>query len=116
MSAENSVGFHNPVKALETLAYSQQYSQMAVDAASAATNYGIGKTMEGDIHVLVPPILEWSREMQMDPANLEKHVWTRYLKPLPKAELMWFGLEKKQPGAQSDADKAAPAPVAQTAK
>ena len=116
VSAENSVGFHNPVKALETLAYSQQYSQMAVDAASAATNYGIGKTMEGDIHVLVPPILEWSREMQMDPANLEKHVWTRYLKPLPKAELMWFGLEKKQPGAQSDADKAAPAPVAQTAK
>ena len=112
VSAENSVGFHNPVKALETLAYSQQYSQRAIDAASQATNYGISKTMEGDIHVLVPPILEWSREMQMDPANLEKHVWTRYLKPLPKAPQMWFGLEKKEPGTQSDAGTAAPTPVA----
>ena len=113
ISAENSVGFHNPAKALDTLASSQRYSQMAVDAACAATNYGIGKTLEGDIHVLVPPILEWSREMQMEPANLEKHVWTRYLKPLPKAPLMWRGLDKTTPAAtQSDAGTAAPAPVA----
>ena len=113
ISAENSVGFHNPAKALDTLASSQRYSQMAVDAACAATNYGIGKTLEGDIHVLVPPILEWSREMQMDPANLEKHVWTRYLKPLPKAPLMWQGVDKVQPGAtHSDAGTAAPASVA----
>ena len=115
VSAENSVGFHNPVKTLDTLASSQRYSQMAVDAASAATNYGIGKTLEGDIHVLVPPILEWSREMQMDQANLEKHVWTRYLKPLPKAELLFEGMDRKRPMTQSDAG-AAPAPVAQAVK
>ena len=89
ISAENSVGFHNPVKALDTLALSQQYSQKAIDAASAATNYGISKDMEADIKELVPPILEWSREMQMDPANLEKHVWTKYLKVLPKSDRVW---------------------------
>ncbi len=89
ISAENSVGFHNPVKALDTLALSQQYSQKAFDAAVAATNYGISKGMEADIHELVPPILEWSRAMQMDPANLEKHVWTKYLKVLPKQERLW---------------------------
>jgi nitrite reductase (cytochrome c-552) len=89
VSAENSVGFHNPQKALDTLAFSQQYSRQAVDAALAATEYGIAKTLEGDIHTLVPPIMNWSRAMQMEPENLEKHVWTRYLKPLPKAERMW---------------------------
>ena len=107
VSAENSVGFHNPAKALETLAFSQQYSQMAVDNAGAATNYGISKALEGDIRKIVPPILEWSREVQMDPANLEMHVWTRYLKSLPKSGLVWDGLERKQPITQSDAGGAA---------
>lgn len=99
VSAENSVGFHNPVKALDTLALSQQYSQKAVDAANAATNYGIGADLEGDIKEIVPPLLEWSREMQMDPANLQKHVWTRYLKPIPKAERLWEGQERIRPAA-----------------
>ena len=115
VSAENSVGFHNPVKSLETLAYSQQYSQQAVNAASAATEYGIAKTLEGDIRALVPPLLEWSRAMQMEPDNLAKHVWTRSLKPLAKAEMMWDGLEKKRPVSQS-AIATEPAPVVQTAQ
>ncbi len=101
ISAENSVGFHNPVKALDTLALSEQYSQKAFDAAVAATNYGIAKDMEADIKVLVPPLLEWNREMQMDPANLEKHVWTRYLKPLPKQERLWHLQDRIQPKADS---------------
>ncbi len=115
VSAENSVGFHNPVKALDTLALSQQYSQKAVDAACAATNYGISKDLAGDIHEIVPPILEWSREMQMDPANLEKHVWTRYLKPLPKADLMWK-LQDKIPPKPAPVSAAPAAPTATAAK
>jgi len=94
VSAENSMGFHNPVKALDTLARSQEYSRRAVELAGQATNYGIAKTLEGDIKTLVPPILKWDREMQMDPENLKKHVWTTYLKPFPKAEKMWDGVKK----------------------
>ncbi len=94
ISAENSVGFHNPSKSLDTLAYSQQYSQKAVDAAMQATNFGIGPNLAGDIHKIVPPILEWTREMQMDQANLDKYVWTKYLPVLPKAERYWDGQTK----------------------
>jgi len=111
VSAENSIGFHNPSKALETLASSQQYSQKAVELASSATNYEIAKNLEGDIHELVPPLLKWSREMQMDQANLDQHVWTRYLKLIPKAERMWHLQERKQPLQQSEAEKTAPGPV-----
>ena len=90
VSAENSVGFHNPVKALETLALSQQYSQKAVEAAYRASNYGFAAEMDSKpIRELVPPILEWSREMQMNPANLETHVWLKYLKPLPESKRVW---------------------------
>lgn len=89
LSAENSVGFHNPVKALDTAQKSLEYSQQAVNYAMQATNYGIAPKLEGDIKKIVPPILEWSRKMQMEQANLDAHVWTKYLKPLPKAELMW---------------------------
>ena len=94
ISAENSIGFHNPQKSIETLVLSQQCSEKAIAAAMAAANYEIAKPLEGDIHELVPPILEWSREMQMDQANLDKHVWTKYLKPLPKAEKMWDGQKR----------------------
>jgi nitrite reductase (cytochrome c-552) len=97
VSAENSVGFHNPSKALETLTFSQQYSRRAVELASSATNYEIAKDLEGDVRALVPPILEWSRKLMMDQANLDSHVWTRYLKPLPKSELVWDGQERKTP-------------------
>jgi nitrite reductase (cytochrome c-552) len=97
VSAENSVGFHNPSKALETLTLSQQYSRKAVELASSATKYEIAKDLEGDVRTLVPPIMEWSRKLMMDQANLDKHVWTRYLKPLPKSELVWDGQERKTP-------------------
>jgi nitrite reductase (cytochrome c-552) len=89
LSAENSVGFHNPVKALDTAQKSLEASQMAVSYAMQATGYGIAPKLEGDIKKIVPPILEWSRKMQMDKANLDAHVWTKYLTPLPAAELMW---------------------------
>lgn len=97
VSAENSVGFHNPAKALETLALSQQYSQKAIDFAISATGYEIAKSLEGDIKTIVPPILEWSRELQMDQGNLDKHVWTKYLPLLPKADQIWHLQDKKQP-------------------
>ncbi|MDL2316141.1 ammonia-forming cytochrome c nitrite reductase subunit c552 [Desulfovibrio sp. OttesenSCG-928-A18] len=89
VSAENSIGFHNPAKALDTLALSQQYSRQAADAAIRATNYEIAKDLEGNIQDIVPPLVEWTREMQMDPQIMEKHVWTRYLKPIPKSERYW---------------------------
>ena len=108
ISAENSIGFHNPQKALDTLARSQQYSQKAVESAVAATNYAIAPDLEGNIHELVPPILEWSREMQMEQENLDKHVWTRYLKLIPKAEKMWDGQKRIRPAAQSEAEQSQP--------
>jgi nitrite reductase (cytochrome c-552) len=111
VSAENSVGFHNPAKALDTLAKSQQFSRKAVELASSATNYELAKDLEGDVRALVPPILEWSRKVQMDQANLDGHVWTRYLKPLPKGDLVWDGQERKQPMKTSDAEKVAPGPL-----
>ena len=94
VSAENSVGFHNPVKALDTLARSQEYSRRAVDLAMQATNYAVCKNLEGDIKTLVPPILEWSREMQMNPEDLKKYTWTTYLPPLPKTPKVWDGQKK----------------------
>lgn len=94
LSAENSIGFHNPVKALDTAHKSMEYSQKAVDLAMQATNYGIAPSLEGDIKTIVPPILEWSRAMQMEQANLDKHTWTKYLPLLPKAAKMWNVQEK----------------------
>jgi len=111
VSAENSVGFHNPAKALDTLARSQEYSRRAADLAMQATNYGIGKDLEGDIRTIVPPILEWNRTMQMDPENLKKHKWTTYLTPLPKTAQVWDG-DKRLIPAPAAAPAPAPAPPA----
>ncbi|WP_243438909.1 ammonia-forming cytochrome c nitrite reductase subunit c552 [Fundidesulfovibrio soli] len=94
ISAENSMGAHNPVKSLDTLARSQEYARRSADLSQQATNYGISKTLEGDVKTLVPPILEWSRKMQMDPENLKKYTWTTYLKALPKADQVWDGDKK----------------------
>lgn len=94
LSAENSVGFHNPQKALDTAMKSLEFSQQAINYAMQATNYGIAPKLEGDIKEIVPPILEWTREMQMDKANTDKHVWTKYLTVIPKAERMWNLQEK----------------------
>lgn len=91
VSAENSVGFHNPSKALDTLAQSIVQSQGAIDAALQATRYGIGPQLEGDIKTLVPPIRKITRKLQQDPEYLTTHPWLRYLKPLPRADLFWDG-------------------------
>jgi nitrite reductase (cytochrome c-552) len=89
VSAENSAGFHNPAKALETLARSQQYSQEAVNYAMQATNYAIAPHLEGDIQKIVPPIKEHSRKLQQSQAHLDSHVWLGYLPLLPKADRIW---------------------------
>ena len=89
VSAENSAGFHNPAKAIDTLAKSQQYSRQAVQYAMQATNYGIAPELEGDIYEIVPPIEEHSRRLHMDPAHLETHKWLQYLDPHPEGELIW---------------------------
>ena len=99
-SAENSIGFHNPPKFFRTIDSSKTESNKAVALAMEATNYGIADNLKGNIRDLVPPLREWSRAMQMDQENLDKHTWTRYLKPLKKAPLMWEGQERvKQPEA-----------------
>ncbi|OEF96870.1 ammonia-forming cytochrome c nitrite reductase subunit c552 [Desulfuribacillus alkaliarsenatis] len=94
VSAENSVGFHNPMKALETLAISQQDSARAVELAKRATNYGIAPQLEGDIYEIVPPILEHSRKLQQSQEHLNSHTWLQYLPLLPERELMWDGTER----------------------
>lgn len=94
VSAENSVGFHNPAKALDTLISSITYSQTAIDTAKQATNYAIAPALEGDIKEIVPPITQMSRKLQQDPEFLQQHKWTKYLKPFPKAERYWEGYKK----------------------
>lgn len=89
VSAENSAGFHNASKALDTLANSQQYSQQAVNLAMQATNYGIGPDLEGDIYEVVPPIVEHSRELQMSQEHLDSHKWLQYLPKFEEADLVW---------------------------
>ena len=94
VSAENSVGFHNPAKALDTLTSSMTYSRNAISYAMQATNYGIGPKLEGDIKQIVPPILKMSRKLQQDPEYLKTNPWFAYLKPLPEAEQVWDGGRK----------------------
>ena len=89
VSAENSVGFHNPAKSLDTLMTSMECSQKAVDLAIKATEFGIAEPLSKDIKELVPPILEMSRKLQQDPEFLKKNPWTRLLPVLPKAEQVW---------------------------
>ncbi len=94
VSAENSVGFHNPAKALNTLMSSMEYSQKAIDLAGEATNFGINPALAGDIMAIVPPIKELSRKLQQDAEFLQQHPWTKLLPVLPQAEMMWDGLKK----------------------
>ncbi|WP_027389767.1 ammonia-forming cytochrome c nitrite reductase subunit c552 [Chrysiogenes arsenatis] len=89
VSAENSAGFHNPTKTLDTLASSQQYSDQAVQLAMQATGYAIAPKLEGPIEKIVPPIMEHSRKLQQDQKHLDSHVWLKYLPVLPQADLVW---------------------------
>ena len=94
VSAENSAGAHNPVKSLDTLAASQQYSDQAVQLAMRASNYAIAATMDKPIAELVPPIREHSRKLQQSQEHLDSHPWLQYLPLLPEAELVWDGGER----------------------
>jgi nitrite reductase (cytochrome c-552) len=94
VSAENSVGFHNPVKALETLTRSQTYSRQATQLAIQATGHAIGSALEGDIYEIVPPIMEHSRKLQQSQEHLDSHKWLQYLPLLPEADLVWDGQKK----------------------
>jgi len=98
VSAENSVGFHNPAKALDTLMTSMECSQKAVDLASQATNYGIAPALAGDIKKIVPPILEMSRKLQQDPEYLKTNPWLQLLPVLPKTDAAWDGQERLNSG------------------
>ena len=94
ISAENSVGFHNPAKALDTLAKSLECSRKAVAAALRASNYEIAKGVDGEVKSLVPPIMRHSRELQMSPEHLASHKWLSYLPLTPKAARVWDGQKK----------------------
>ncbi len=91
VSAENGVGFHNPAKALDTLASSIVASQKAIDLSIEAANFTTAAVLSEDIKTLVPPILEMSRKLQQDPEYLQSHKWLNILKPLPEADLVWEG-------------------------
>ncbi|MBQ7586041.1 MAG: ammonia-forming cytochrome c nitrite reductase subunit c552, partial [Desulfovibrionaceae bacterium] len=93
VSAENSIGFHNPTKQLNALMTSYEASQKAIDLAGQATKYGINPSLAGKIEDIVPPILEMSRALQQDADFLQKHVWTRYLPVKPKNAQVWKGQE-----------------------
>ncbi len=94
VSAENSVGFHNPAKALNTLMSSMEYSQKAIDLATEATNYGINAAIAGDIKTIVPPIKELSRKLQQDAEFLQQNPWTKLLPVLPEADMVWDGQKR----------------------
>ncbi len=94
VSAENSAGAHNPVKALDTLASSQQFSDQAVQLAIRSTDYAIAESMDVPIHDLVPPIREHSRRLQQSQEHLNSHLWLQYLPLLPEAEMIWDGTER----------------------
>ncbi len=94
VSAENSAGAHNPVKALDTLASSQQYSDEAVQLAIRATDHAIAATLDRPIAELVPPIREHSRKLQQNQAHLDSHPWLQYLPRLPEADLVWDGNQR----------------------
>ena len=91
VSAENSIGFHNPARTLDALMSSMDYSQRAVALCLEATNGGITAGVSGDISRLVPPIKEHSRKLQQDPEHLKSHKWLTYLPLLPKADPVWDG-------------------------
>lgn len=93
VSAENSIGFHNPTKQLNALMTSYQSSQMAIDLACQATKFGISPMLAGDIKDIVPPIFEMSRALQQDADFLAKHPWTKLLPVKPKAPQVWKGQE-----------------------
>ncbi len=94
VSAENSVGFHNPAKALDTLMSSMEFSQKAIDLASEATNFGISAAIAGDIKTIVPPIKELSRKLQQDAEFLQQNPWTKLLPVLPEADMVWDGQKR----------------------
>ncbi len=94
ISAENSVGFHNPTKALDTLMYSYEYSSKAVQLATLATNGAILPEITGDIYAIVPPILEHSRLLQQSQEHLDSHKWLKLLKKLPEVPIQWDGFTR----------------------
>jgi nitrite reductase (cytochrome c-552) len=94
VSAENSAGAHNPIKAMDTLASSQQYSDEAVQLAIRASNYAITEAMDRPIKELVPPIREHSRRLQQSQEHLDSHVWLQYLTVFPEADLIWHGNQR----------------------
>lgn len=94
ISAENSMGFHNPAKALDTLMTSLECSNKAVDLAIQATKGGIVPAISGDIQKIVPPILEHSRKLQQDPAHLASHPWLKLLPALPQHDMVWDGVKR----------------------
>ncbi len=94
VSAENSVGFHNPAKTLDTLMKSAEYSNKAVDLCKQATKYGIAPALEGDVKDIVPPILEHSRKLQQSQEHLNSNPWLKLLPVLPPAEKVWDGQNK----------------------
>ncbi len=94
ISAENSVGFHNPTKALTTLMSSFEYSSKAVQLAALATNGAILPEISGDIYAIVPPILEHSRELQQSQEHLDTHKWLKLLPKLPDVPIQWDGFQR----------------------
>lgn len=103
VSAENSAGAHNPVKALDTLALSQQYSDEAVQLAIRATGHAIAAELDLPIAELVPPIREHSRRLQQDEEHLASHPWLQYLPVLPRADMVWDGNQRVgSPGPAKD--------------
>lgn len=97
VSAENSVGFHNPSKALDTLMTSMECSERAADLVNLATNGELIELLAGNIKEIVPPILELNRKLQQDGEFLAKNPWTALLPVLPANDIQWDGEERLNP-------------------
>lgn len=94
VSAENSIGFHNPTKALDTLAESTNLSRSAIDKVNEATLNSYAAVLSKPAADVVTPILEHSRKLQQDPAHLASNPWLQLLPLLPKADQVWDGDKK----------------------
>ncbi len=71
----------------------------AVDIAIKAAAFTTAEALSQDIKELVPPIMEHSRELQMDPEHMASHKWFKYLKVTPKAERVWTENKTSKPVA-----------------
>jgi nitrite reductase (cytochrome c-552) len=78
-----------------------------VDTAVRAAAFTIAKDIDGDIKKIVPPILNHSRELQMDAEHMKSHPWFKYLPVTPKTPKIWDGVKRIAPKTEPETPQVA---------